>query len=117
MAQGPGLRLNKQTYVEPDFIFYPRNVKRVDVKAEDIVLLVKIADASLSYDQGQKAQLYASFGVREFWVINAVKTTTRIHRDPTPDGYRDVKNFGPQEALIPLLAPSLAVTLGDLELL
>ncbi|MDZ4790564.1 MAG: Uma2 family endonuclease [Hyphomicrobiales bacterium] len=101
MAREPGLRLNKRTYVKPDFIFYPRNVKRVDVKAEDIVLLAEIADTSLSYDQGQKAQLYASFGVREFWFINALKVTTRIYRDPAPDGYRDIKNYEPQDALIP----------------
>jgi Uma2 family endonuclease len=117
MAQEPGLRLNKKTYVEPDFIFYPRSVRRVDIKAQDIVLLVEIADTSLSYDQTTKAQLYSSFGLREYWTINAVKLTTRIHRDPAPGGYRDVQDYGPKDRLAPIDAPSLALNLSDLEML
>src|SRR5215831_11293210 len=45
-------------------------------------LVVEIADSSLGYDLGRKADLYASFGIAELWVINAVKLETRIHRLP-----------------------------------
>lgn len=117
MGIEPGWRLNKKTYVEPDFVFFPTTLLWPDVKPSELLLLVEISDTSLTYDQTTKAQIYASFGVRELWVINAMKLTTRIHRDPAADGYRDVKNYSPQDMLTPIYASSLAVTLGELEML
>ena len=52
----------------------------------------------------------------KLWVINAVTLQTRIHRDPTPTGYRTIADLPPSERLEPLLVPSLAVTLSELEL-
>ena len=78
--------------------------------------MVEIADSSLAYDLGLKARLYAGFGIAELWVINAVTLQTRIHRDPTPTGYRTIADLPPGERLVPLLVPSLAVTLSELEL-
>ena len=49
-----------------------------------MLLVVEIADSSLRYDLGRKARLYARFGMRELWVIDAVKMTTRVFRDPSP---------------------------------
>jgi Uma2 family endonuclease len=50
------------------------------------------------------------------WVVNAVTLQARIHRDPTPTGYRTIVDLPPTERLEPLLEPSLAVTLAELEL-
>ena len=49
--------------------------------------------SSLRYDIGRKAALYASFGIRELWVIDAVRLTTRVFREPAADGYRDARDF------------------------
>lgn len=117
MASEPGLRPNAKTYLEPDFIFYRQGLRWSEIKLSDLMLVVEVADSSLAYDQGLKAKLYASFDVRELWVINAVKLTTRIHRDPAGDGYRDIKNVSPNDTLTPLELPALAVTLAKLELL
>jgi hypothetical protein len=43
---------------------------------------------------GRKAALYASFGIRDLWVIDAVRLTTRVLREPAADGYRDARDFG-----------------------
>ncbi len=77
--------------------------------------MVEIADASLSYDLGRKAGLYAGFGMAELWVINAVTLETRIHREPTPTGYRSLLNCTRGHRLVPELAPALAVVLSELE--
>ena len=76
--------------------------------------MVEIADSSFAYDTGRKAALCAAFGIRELWVIHAVRLETRIHREPGEDGYRQVEDFSPAEMLTPLLLPSLAVRLADL---
>jgi Uma2 family endonuclease len=79
--------------------------------------VVEIADSSLRYDIGRKAALYASFGVRELWVIDAVRLTTRVFREPAADGYRDVRDFSAPDQLAPLIAPkAFALRLDELEL-
>lgn len=109
-------RFTKDTYLEPDFVFYPKASGISGLSAGTARLVVEIADSSLAYDLGLKARLYAGFGIAELWVVNAVTLQARIHRDPTPTGYRTIADLPPGERLVPVLEPSLAVTLSELEL-
>jgi Uma2 family endonuclease len=110
-------RLSEDTYLEPDVIIYPRTSGLRGLTGANVLLIVEIADSSLRYDVGRKAALYASFGIRELWVIDAVRLTTRIFREPAVDGYRDVSDFGPTDQLSPLIAPAaFAVRLDELDL-
>jgi Uma2 family endonuclease len=109
-------RLSPDTYLEPDFVFYPKATGIRGLNVETARLVVEIADSSLGYDLGVKAGLYARFGIRELWVIDAVKLQTRIHRDPGPTGYRSIIDHASNERLEPREAPALAVTLTALEL-
>jgi hypothetical protein len=84
--------------------------------AATALLVVEIADTSLGYDLGRKADVYASFGIAELWVINAVELETRIHRLPTEPGYRWTDDLSAKERLVPQSVPALAVVLGELEL-
>ena len=66
---------------------------------------------------GRKAALYAGFGVRELWVIDAVKLTARAFRDPAVEGYRETSDFGPSDRLAPRFAPdAFALQLDQLDL-
>jgi Uma2 family endonuclease len=109
-------RLSGDTYLEPDFVFYPRASGIPGLNAETARLVVEISDSSLGYDLGRKAALYASFGIAELWVIDAVKLETRIHREPTPTGYRSLADLPSNQRLVPAAAAALAVTLSELEL-
>jgi Uma2 family endonuclease len=109
-------RLTPDTYLEPDFVFYPKASGIRGLNAETARLVVEIADSSLGYDLGIKAGLYARFGIRELWVIDAVKLQTRIHRDPASNGYRSIIDRPSSEQLVPEQIPALAVTLSALEL-
>jgi hypothetical protein len=40
---------------------------------------------------------------------------TRVHREPTPTGYRSVVDVSSSQRLVPTLAPSLAVVLSELD--
>jgi len=80
--------------------------------------VVEIAASSLGYDMGPKAALYAGFGVRELWVVDAVKLTTRVFREPSEDGYGDARDLAASEVLLPLLAPpAFALRLDELRLI
>ena len=117
LAIATTFRLSEDTYLEPDVVIYPRASGIRGLSAATALLVVEIADSSLRYDLGRKAALYASFGIRELWVIDAVRLTTRIFRVPATDGYREARDFGPQDKLVPLLAPqAFALRLDELEL-
>jgi Uma2 family endonuclease len=110
-------RLSEDTYLEPDIVIYPRASGIPGLRANNALLVVEIGDSSLRYDIGRKAALYASFGVRELWVIDAVRLTTRVFREPAADGYRNGRDFGPADRLAPLIAPeAFALRLEELEL-
>jgi Uma2 family endonuclease len=117
LAPETTFRLSEDTYLEPDVVIYPRTSGLQGLTGANVLLVVEIADSSLSYDIGRKSVLYASFGVRELWVIDAVRLTTRVFREPAADGYRDAHDFGAAERLVPLFAPeAFALRLDELEL-
>jgi len=53
-------------------------------------LIIEVADASLSYDRGEKSRLYAASGVPEYWVVDLVSRVVEVHRSPSAAGYREV---------------------------
>ncbi|MGB8278631.1 MAG: Uma2 family endonuclease [Methylovirgula sp.] len=116
LATETTFRLSPDTYLEPDFVFYPTAAGIAGLSASTALLVVEIADSSLAYDLGRKASLYAGFGIAELWVIDAKKLETRVHRDPTPSGYRAILDLPPNQNLVPELIPALSVTLGELDL-
>jgi Uma2 family endonuclease len=110
-------RLSEDTYLEPDVVIYPRTSGLRGLTGASVLLVVEIADSSLRYETGRKAALYASFGIRELWVIDTARLTTRVFREPGTDGYRNAQDFGPTAQLAPLIAPeAFAVRLDELDL-
>jgi Uma2 family endonuclease len=110
-------RLSEDTYLEPDVVIYSRAEGLKALSGPSALLVVEIADSSLRFDIGRKAALYASFGVRELWVIDAVRLTARVFRAPSDEGYREAKDFGATDPLAPLIAPeAFALWLDELEL-
>ena len=107
-------RLSEDTYLEPDFTFYEASTGLKGLNGGNALAVVEIADSSFAYDTGRKAALYASFGIRELWVIHAVRLETRIHREPGEGSYGRVEDFSATAMLTPLLLPSLALRLTDL---
>jgi Uma2 family endonuclease len=69
VTQETTFRLSEDTYLEPDVVIYPRANGLRGLTGANVLLVVEIADSSLHYDTGRKAALYASFGIRELWVI------------------------------------------------
>jgi len=108
--------LDPYTYTDPDLVVRPAAIKSYDLRGDTALLVVESADTSLGYDLGTKARVYAKFGVREYWVINAMDKSNSIHRAPVGDAYTEVREAVATETLTPLLAPQLAVRLADLDL-
>jgi Uma2 family endonuclease len=115
-APETGLRLDDYNYLEPDFIVFSRAVRLADVKGADVLLAVEVADSSLVYDLRRKPLVYAGFGVRELWVVDAVRRQIHVHRDVTPERYRAVTMAKADDEIVPEFAPAaFALRLDDLE--
>ena len=108
--------LGEATFVDPDLIVRPAAIKTNDLKGPDALLVVEVADSSLRYDTTTKARLYASFGVREYWVINALTLETSVHTGPAESGYGRIEAVPATDILTPHLVPALAVQLSELDL-
>ena len=109
-------RVSEDTYLEPDVVIYPRTVGLAGLTAANVLLVVEIADTSLRYDMGRKAALYASVGVRELWVIDAVGLRLRVFREPSPDGYGEVVDVAAAETAVPAFAgPAFTLRLDELD--
>ncbi|NUJ79321.1 Uma2 family endonuclease [Methylocystis sp. FS] len=114
IAQESTLRLDARTFVEPDFCVFRRDL---DLKALDgpaVLLAVEVADSSLNYDKGRKIGIYAAYGVREVWVVDAIRATIWVHRRLGASGYAEIAELSSSELATPMLAPELAVRLSDL---
>ena len=109
-------RITPDTFLEPDFIFYPTADTVVNLRPGNSLLVVEIANSSLGYDLGRKAMLYAQFGIRELWVVNALNFETHVHAVPGAEGYAKVAKVTGDEILHVDFAPELDVRLRDLKL-
>ncbi len=116
VAQETTLRLDKDTFVEPDFCVFPRGIDLKALNGDAVLLAIEIADSSLAYDTGRKSRIYAAYGVREVWVVNADTLTTRVFRQVAPRGYKSVRSKPCGRRLEPEHAPELAVSLSGLGL-
>ncbi len=58
--------------------------RRVDPPV-DVALLVEISDTSLAFDRVNKARLYATHGVLEYWIVNLQNRTLEVRRRPRPE--------------------------------
>lgn len=102
-----------QTVPEPDLVWaVRRSYRREKPGPDDIRLLVEVADTSLAEDTGEKAELYAAAGIRDYWVVNIPAKVVEVRRDPGAEGYRSLKIFSGKEELRPLAFPE-AVLVPD----
>jgi Uma2 family endonuclease len=92
-----------------------------DQQPTGAALIVEIADSSLAIDTTTKAELYATAGVPEYWVLDISGRELIVFRDPQPLAaglgatvYQLRNVFGPTESVSPLGAPHATVCVGDL---
>jgi Uma2 family endonuclease len=111
----PQFNLAEDTFLLPDVLIHPTAVKVPDVRGKDALLVVEVAGASLAYDSGIKARLYAFHGVREYWVIDAATLLTAVHTRPSATGYGDIKEISPDRSLSPSPIPAFAISLATID--
>ena len=114
------LRLSPRSEPEPDVAVVRAHPERRHPyrsghpTAADVLLVVEIADASLEYDLGRKARLYARHGLPELWVLDQRGDRLVLHREPTPCGYVAVRTLLRGESIAPLAFPQNTFTVEEI---
>jgi Uma2 family endonuclease len=110
------LYLDERTFVEPDLCIYPRDILPEDVTGRDLLLAIEVAGASLGYDRGLKARVYAKHGVRELWVVDARTRETWVHLRPQPDGqWGSIERVARDASIAPQALPAIVVKMAGLD--
>lgn len=112
----PGWRPDGTQYIEPDIVLAPLTSNPVRTPARDVLLLIEVADSSLSYDLVVKTGVYAALGVTEYWVVDARTLVTHVHRNPCAGGYAIVATVEASGELTAERIPGLTLRLADLGL-
>ena len=63
-------------------------------RAEELLLVVEVADSSIDADRGVKLPLYAGAGIPEYWIVNVGEARLERYTQPRDDG-----KFGVGEVL------------------
>lgn len=91
---------------EPDVMLVrgdPRQYGDRHPGAQDLALVVEVAETSLTRDRGMKKRLYARTKIPVYWIVNLVDGWIEVYTDPTgpaaePD-YRQHRDYGPADEL------------------
>ncbi|HEX3150994.1 MAG TPA: Uma2 family endonuclease [Gemmataceae bacterium] len=82
---------------------------------------MEISDSTLSYDLDDKASLYASTGIADYWVVDLVNHRLVVTREPAVDvtqrfgsTYTNVTAIAIGQCVAPLAAPGSMVSVADL---
>jgi len=77
--------------------------------AEDIFLIIEVADSSLDYDTTTKLGLYAILGIPEYWVADLQNRRLLVHSEPKGDKYTVVSGLRPGDFAAPQLLPDCRI--------
>jgi Uma2 family endonuclease len=74
---------------------------------EDVLLVVEVAETSAAGDREVKVPMYARFGVPEVWLVDLAGDQVEVFREPSAEGYREVRVLRRGESLAPAFLPDL----------
>ena len=94
-VQSP-IRLDEHSEPQPDLtLLQPRDdyYASAHPTPDDILLVVEVADESLSYDRSTKIPLYARHGIPAVWLINLQENAVEVYERPDAEGYQIVHSL------------------------
>lgn len=111
------ITLGHDSEPEPDLaLLVPRDDFYVNAhpRAEDVLLIVEVADSPLQLDREIKVPLYARHGIPEVWLISVEDRSITVFQGASQNGYRQC--FSPTEinAMVPQQLADISIDLSGL---
>jgi Uma2 family endonuclease len=76
---------------------------------DDVLLIIEVADTTLSYDRKTKLPLYARAGIAEAWIVDVQAQTVEAYRSPGESGYAESVVHRRGESAAPALLPAAVI--------
>ena len=111
-TQNP-LRLDGYNDPQPDVAVVRPGVLGAP-RSGDVLLVIEVAESSLTYDRRTKLPLYARAGIGETWLLDLEGDALEVHREPGPDGYALVRRCRRGVRVAPVALPDVEVAVEDL---
>ncbi len=117
------LDVNTTNDPQPDVVVVPGNPRTYTRSgtappAADALIVVEVADSTLFQDITTKAELYATAGVQDYWVLDVENDQLLVFRDPQPTAgvvaYRARLTLTAGDTITLLAVPGVAIAVADL---
>ena len=107
------VRLGLYDEPEPDVVILRagRDLTKVP-HAEDVLLLIEVADSTVTYDRNVKLPKYAGVGIPEVWIVNIPKGQLECYRNPVHGAYKTARIHSASEKISVQLIPEM----GDIDI-
>ena len=101
-----------ETEPQPDLaLLWPRDDLASNPPVEaDVPLVIEVAESSFVHDRDVKIPLYAESGIPEAWLVDVRKGkgTIYVYRRPSPEGYREVREYRRGDEVSPEAFPDVS---------
>jgi Uma2 family endonuclease len=77
-------------------------------------LLIEVASTTLTFDREEKAPIYATANILEYWILDIEKRQLYIYRNPTTSGYKTEIILKLNAALALLAFPEIEIPFSEL---
>lgn len=111
------VNLGKYSQPQPDLMLLkPRSDDYIASHPgpQDVLLLVEVCDSTLEFDQGRKRELYARFGIREYWVVDVNGRSINACSGPADGEFRSAVEYGVKDTIRPQALPRVATVVKEL---
>ncbi len=113
---GGPVNLGEFSEPQPDLMLLKRRTDFYGGKipeVADVLLLIEVSDSSLSFDQSVKLNLYARYGVPEYWIVDVEGQRIVTYREPASQGYGRRVEFTVTDA-VPQAFPNFSIQVGEI---
>jgi Uma2 family endonuclease len=109
---GGPVNLGEFSEPQPDLMILRRRADFYSGKipeSADVLLLIEVSDTSLHFDQGVKLNLYARYGISEYWVVDVEGKRVVTYQEPAAKRYIRKVEFAAADAVVPQAFPDVTI--------
>ncbi|HEY2414856.1 MAG TPA: Uma2 family endonuclease [Pirellulaceae bacterium] len=93
---------------QPDLVWVRRrDYSKRHPRSTDVLLIIEVANETYDYDTGEKLELYAECGIKDYWVVNVKHYRVEVFRKPRRGDYTDRREFDFESVVSPLAYPKI----------
>lgn len=111
-VQNP-IRLDPHWGPEPDLAIIRADTADQVPTADQVLLLVEVADTTLARDRTVKLPRYAIAGIPEVWIVALTEGYVEVYRRPSPNGYGEMRRYTRGEMIAGITLAELGMVAVD----